>query len=73
MPLDRHRRRPSPSYANGKDAPWQPGDQHEPYTRDQLVRFDDRFRARLLRAFETGAESRQAAAATLGANASRPL
>jgi len=41
------------------------------FTRAQLVRMDDRFRQRLLRAFETGAESREAAVATLGANASR--
>jgi hypothetical protein len=52
----------------------EPGDERQgDYSREQLVRFDNRFRARLLlRAFETGAESREAAAAMNGANASRP-
>jgi hypothetical protein len=36
-----------------------------------LVRFDNRFRERLLRAFKTGRESREAAEATYSANASR--
>jgi len=34
----------------------------------QLVRMDNRFRARLLRAFKRGKENRQAAAATYDAN-----
>ena len=51
----------------------EPGDERQgDYRREQLVRFDNRFRARPLRAFETGAESREAAAAMNGANASRP-
>ena len=52
----------------------EPGDERQgDYSREQLVRFDNRFRARLLlRAIETGAESREAAAAMNGANASRP-
>ena len=33
----------------------EPGDERQgDYRREQLVRFDNRFRARLLRAFETG-------------------
>jgi len=41
------------------------------FSREQLVRFDDRFRERMERAFETGRESREAAEATYSANASR--
>ena len=51
---------------------WEPGDERQgDYSYEQRIRMDNRFRARLLRAFETGAESRAAAAATNGANASR--
>jgi len=41
------------------------------FSHQQLVRFDNRFRERLLRAFKTGRESREAAEATYSANASR--
>src|SRR5262249_10553136 len=45
-----------------KQALPQPGDELVgDYSRDQLMRFDTRFRERLLRAFETGRESREAA------------
>jgi hypothetical protein len=40
----------------------EPGDEAGPYTREELIRMDIRFRARLTRAFERGKESRQAAA-----------
>jgi hypothetical protein len=41
----------------------EPGDeQHGDYSHARLVRMDNRFRARLLRAFKRGKESRQAAA-----------
>ena len=40
----------------------EPGDEQGAYTHAQLVRFDNRFRARLLRAFKRGKESREAAA-----------
>jgi hypothetical protein len=38
------------------------GDEAGPYAHSELVRMDNRFRTRLLRAFERGKESRQAAA-----------
>ena len=38
-----------------------------PYTHEELVRMDARFRTRLLRAFERGKESRQAAANQIAA------
>jgi hypothetical protein len=40
----------------------EPGDEVGPYTREELIRMDTRFRARLLGAFKRGKESRQAAA-----------
>jgi hypothetical protein len=39
----------------------EPGDEQGPYEYAELVRMNDRFRARLLRAFEHGRESREAA------------
>jgi hypothetical protein len=45
----------------------EPGDEVGPYTYEELVRIDTRFRARLLRAFERGKESRQAAANQIAA------
>jgi hypothetical protein len=51
-----------PPYNNSKTAPSEPGDEEFTYTRTQLVRFDNRFRARLLRAFQKGLESRESAA-----------
>jgi len=40
----------------------QPGDEQFTYTRTQLVRMDNRFRARLQRAFERGKERQESAA-----------
>jgi len=42
--------------------PFEPGDEQATYTREQLVQFDNRFRARLLQAFQDGLESRESAA-----------
>jgi hypothetical protein len=47
-----------------RDAPPQPGDEQVgDWSHAQLVRMDNRFRARLLRAFKRGNENRQAATA----------
>ena len=47
------------------DAPPQPGDEQVGgWSHAQLIRMDNRFRARLLRAFKRGKENRQAATAT---------
>src|SRR5262249_6693420 len=54
-------------YSNGKSTPVQPGDVGA-WSRSQLVRMYNGFRARLLRAFKRGKESCQAAAATYDAN-----
>jgi hypothetical protein len=51
-----------PPYMHHKNALPEPGDEQGAYTHAQLVRFDNRFRARLLRAFERGKERREAAA-----------
>jgi hypothetical protein len=60
----------SPAYLGKRTAP-QPGDEAVgAFSREQLARMDSRFAERLLRAFETGRESREAAEATY-ANASR--
>jgi hypothetical protein len=67
-----HRRRGRVPYMNGKSCAPVERDADAPYSREQLIRFDDRFRARLLHAFETGKERRQSAAMN-GANASRAL
>jgi hypothetical protein len=45
----------------------EPGDEVGPYTYEELVRMDARFRTRLLRAFKRGKESRQAAANQIAA------
>jgi hypothetical protein len=42
------------------------------WSREHLLKMDSRFRARLLHAFESGAEHRQAATATNDANAPWP-
>jgi hypothetical protein len=55
----RRGRRP---YGSSRHVPFQPGDEQATYTREQLVQFDSRFRARLLRAFQDGLESRRSAA-----------
>jgi len=55
--------------SNHRDRDWlavaepEPGDEQGPYEYAELVRMDQRFRARLLRAFERGTESRAAATA----------
>jgi hypothetical protein len=60
-------------YGPRKDAEPQPGDEAVgAFSPEQLVRFDNRFTERLLRAFETGRESREAAGATHGASPARP-
>jgi hypothetical protein len=51
-----------PPHKNSKAAPPEPGDEQSTYTRTQLIRFDNRFRSRLLRAFRKGLESRESAA-----------
>jgi hypothetical protein len=45
----------------------EPGDEQWTYSREELIRMDRRFRARLLHAFERGKESRQAAANQIAA------
>jgi hypothetical protein len=67
------RNRGRPPYLAGKRTPWQPGDEQVgDWSHSQLLRMDNRFRARLLRAFKRGKENRQAAAATYDANPTRP-
>jgi hypothetical protein len=56
-----HDRRWDRSTVSGSAEP-EPGDEQWTYSRQQLVMMDNRFRARLLRAFKRGKESRQAAA-----------
>ena len=53
-----------PPHKNSKAAPPEAGDEQGAYAHAQLILMDNRFRARLLRAFERGKENRQAAAAT---------
>jgi hypothetical protein len=55
----RRGRRP---YGSSRHAPFQPGDEQATYTSEQLVQFDNRFRARLLHAFQNGLESWESAA-----------
>jgi len=55
-------RRGRKPYTNGKHTPFQPGDEQATYTPAQLIRMDNRFRTRLLRAFKRGEESRASAA-----------
>ena len=57
----RPRGRP-PHRNTSKAALPEPGDELLTYTHEQLVRFDNRFRARLLHAFRRGLESRESAA-----------
>jgi hypothetical protein len=50
----------------------EPGDQlHGDWTRERLLEMDERFHQRLERAIATGCETRQAAAATHGADLTR--
>jgi hypothetical protein len=59
-------RRPEP-YVCGKATPPQPGDEQiGAYSYEQRMRMDEKFTRAVERAFETGAENRQAAVATLG-------
>jgi hypothetical protein len=59
------KRRGREPYCNGKAMSPEPGDEQVgDWSHAQLVRMDNRFRARLLRAFKRGKENRQAAAAT---------
>jgi hypothetical protein len=50
----------------------EPGDEQWTYSRKELLRMDARFRARLLKAFERGKESREAAAALYDGCVRRP-
>jgi hypothetical protein len=62
------RPRGRPPHKNSKAALPMPGDeQYGDYSHAQLIRMDNRFRARVLRAFKRGKENRQAAAATYDA------
>ena len=56
------RRRGRPPHKNSKAALPEPGDEQDTYTHALLIRFDNRFRVRLLRAFQKGLESRESAA-----------
>jgi hypothetical protein len=58
----RPRGRP-PHRTNSKHATYEPGDELATYTHAQLVRFDNRFRRRLLHAFQRGLEHKESAAA----------
>src|SRR5437763_15948923 len=58
QPRGRPPHRTSTSKATFEPDDWQP-----PYTRSQLIRFDNRFRSRLLWAFRGGLERRESAAA----------
>jgi hypothetical protein len=51
-----------PPHRHSKAEPARPGDEQFTYTRKQLIRMDNRFRARLMRAFKRGKESRESAA-----------
>jgi len=51
-----------PPHKNSRAALPEPGDEQATYTPEQLIRMDSRFRARLLRTFERGEESRESAA-----------
>ena len=57
-----------PPYRHSKAALPKPGDEQcGDYSHARLVRMDNHFRARLLRAFKRGKESRQAAANQIAA------
>src|SRR5262245_51870139 len=59
---DADARRGRKPYGSSRREPFEPGDEQATYTREQLLQFDDRFRARLLHAFQDGLESRESAA-----------
>ena len=72
MPSNGKRNRGRQPYINGKRTPFQPGDEVVgEYSRERLIKMNDRFVARVESAFKTGKENRQSAAAMNGANASR--
>ena len=59
-------------YVHGKQVPPQPGDELAgDWTRARLIAMNQKFAARLERAFELGDENRQATAATHGATSTR--
>jgi hypothetical protein len=51
-----------PPHRHSKAELPKPGDEQATYTHAQLIRIDNRFRARLVRAFKRGEESRASAA-----------
>ena len=57
------RPRGRPPHRHSKHEVAQPGDEQFTYSRKQLIRFDNRFRSRLLRAFRRGLEHEASAAA----------
>ena len=57
------RPRGRPPHKNSKAAPSEPGDEQGAGTHAELIRMNNRFRTRLLRAFKRGKENCQAAAA----------
>jgi hypothetical protein len=61
------RPRGRPPHKNSRAALPEPGDEQGAYSHAQLIRMDNRFRARLLRAFKRGKENRQAAANRIAA------
>jgi hypothetical protein len=52
-----------PYRTHSKNVDAQPGDEQPAYTHTQLIRFDTRFRRRLLHAFKRGLEHKESAAA----------
>jgi len=54
-----------PPHTNSRYALPEPGDEQAAYTREQLIQMNDRFCARLLRAFERGEESPASASRAL--------
>jgi len=67
----RPRGRP-PHRTNSKHATYEPGDELATYTHAQLIRFDNRFRRRLLHAFERGLEHKESAAADVSTTIDTP-
>jgi hypothetical protein len=64
-------RRPEP-YVCGKDTPSQPGDEQSGgWSREHLLKMDEKFIRAVERAFETDSEHRQSAA-TNGVDSTRP-
>jgi hypothetical protein len=59
--------RPVHDRPKSSNAEPEPGDEQWAYSREELIRMDTRFQARLLRAFKRGKESRQAAANQIAA------